>query len=125
MNPDQTTLQSEQFGPAGLGFQIHVNPDSNRTLIRLTGNLGNDASAPLRTAALRVAEYQRRVAIDWEAAEYLGIGAIQSLLALTGALPRPAIRLTVCRDCGEIRSLLELAGLSGFFPFEPEDSSRE
>ena len=112
--------QSQEFCAEDLGFHIDLRHSKSGTRIRLSGNLGNDAGVPMREAALQALAHGRPVQIDWASAEYLGVGSMQVLMALSAALPGPDARLTVCGDCGEIRTLLELAGLSSFFPVELE-----
>jgi len=95
----------------GEPFLVEIQED---TLV-LAGPIGQDAVPRLHAEALRLAGYPKDTAVDWSAAEHLSAGALQVLLALA----RARKNLRVSRDQPGIRSLLELAGVSEWFPAAP------
>jgi len=114
-------VQLDELGDSG--FRVDLEQGADRTLFRLSGRLGLEAAPAMRSAVLQAAARGCPVDIDWQAAEYVGAGVIQSLLALAVEQPKPGAGLTVCRDRSEIRDLLELAGLARYFPVSAERPS--
>jgi anti-anti-sigma factor len=111
-------VELDELGDSG--FRIDLEQGDGRTLLRLTGKLGMEAGAAMRSAALQAAARGCPVDIDWQAAEYVGAGVIQSLVALGAAVSKSSAVLTVCRDRREIRDLLEVVGLARHFPVSTE-----
>lgn len=82
----------------------------------LAGQVDLDAAGRLRTEAERFLAGSGDVTLDWHAAEHVGAGAVQVLLALEAALMAQGRALRVASDNPDVRRFLTLAGLSGRFP---------
>jgi len=99
---------------------ITVARSGSGSLVVLAGQIDLDAAARLRPEAEKLLTESGPVALDWQAAEHASAGAVQVLLALAAALQARGRAFSVVRDQAEIRSMLNLAGLSGHFPVAEE-----
>jgi anti-anti-sigma factor len=97
-------------------FRIKIQPAESSDSLVLEGDISLDAANRLREAVVDAAARDREIEIDWRRVGHMSAGALQLLLALRTALETRGRVLRVVGDNPGVRSTLELAGLSRFFP---------
>jgi len=99
---------------------VTVTRSGSGASVVLAGQIDLDAAARLRAETEKLLAESGPVVLDWQAAGHASGGAVQVLLALGAALKARGRALAVSRDQAEIRSMLERAGLSSYFPIAEE-----
>jgi len=93
--------------------------EEDGTLIRLMGHARVETAVRIHEALAKV-PFAHPVTVEWEEAEHVDGCVLQLLLAVQKILKERGLSLTVRKDNPKVREYLNLAGLSEYFPAQPE-----
>lgn len=94
---------------------VELSRSTEKVAIRITGNAGMDEARELQRLLLAEPE-TLALTVDWSEAEHVESCVLQVLLAYRKQLVRAGQTISIVRDSVHVRGLLEVGGLSEYFP---------